>query len=84
VLRGSDRLSGEATLVRAVFWRLCNAGLKTKGCAGNDWSTPAILAYQSVISRMLEMHGRPAFDCAPVLQQLVERYQNEEVSAAEK
>jgi hypothetical protein len=77
VLRGSGRLSGEATLVRAVFWRLCKAGIKTKGCADNDASKPAILAYQLVVGRMLEMNGRPAFDCAPILKELIMRYQNE-------
>jgi hypothetical protein len=82
VLRGSGRLSGEATLVRAVFWRLCNAGIKTKGCADSNGATPEILAYQSAIGRMMEMHGRPAFDSAPILQNLLQRYQNEEVSAA--
>jgi len=77
VLRGSGRLSGEATLLRAVFWRLCKAGIKTKGCADNDGSTPAILAYQLMVGRMLEVNGRPAFDCAPILKVLVEHYQNE-------
>lgn len=82
VLRGSGRLSGEATLVRAVFWRLCNAGIKSKGCADSNGATPESAAYQLVISRMMEMHGRPAFDSAPILQGLVERYQKEGVSAA--
>lgn len=77
VLRGRGSLSGEATLMRAVFWRLCKAGIKTKGCAENDSSKPAILAYQFVVGRMLEANGRPAFDSAPILQELVERYTNE-------
>ncbi len=77
ILRGSGRLSGEATLVRAVFWRLCKAGLKSKGCAENDSSKPEILAYQLVVSRMLEANGRPVFDCAPILQDLLDRYSGE-------
>jgi hypothetical protein len=77
ILRGRGGLSGEATLVRAVFWRLCNAGIKTKGCADSDGSIPAILAYQSVVGRMLEANGRPAFDSAPILKDLIDRYQNE-------
>jgi hypothetical protein len=84
VLRGSGQLSGEATLVRAVFWRLCNAGIKSKGCADHNGSTSEILAYQLVVSRMLKLHGRPAFDSAPILRGLVERYQNEAVTAPEK
>ena len=77
VLRGRGSLSGEATLLRAVFWRLCNAGIKTKGCAENDGSKPAILAYQLVVGRMLEANSGPAFDSAPILKDLVQRYQNE-------
>jgi hypothetical protein len=77
VLRGQGSLSGEATLLRAVFWRLCKAGIRTKGDAGNDGAQPAILAYQLVVGRMLEASGRPAFDSAPILKELVERYQGE-------
>ena len=77
VLRGRGSLSGEATLVRAVFWRLCKAGLKTKGRAENDGSKPEILAYQLVVGRMLEVNSRPAFDSAPILKELLDRYQGE-------
>ena len=82
ILRGSGSLSGEATLVRAVFWRLCKAGIKTKGCAENDGSKPAILAYQIVVARMLQANGRPAFDAAAILKELVERYTDEVGSSA--
>jgi len=51
VLRGRGSLSGEATLVRAVFWRLCKAGLKSQGCAGNDGTTPALLNDVSIAER---------------------------------
>ena len=84
VLRGRGNLSGEATLVRAVFWRLCKAGLKTKGCAENDSSKPEFLAYQWVVGRMLDASGRPAFDSAPILKDLVERYQSEFGSSVSK
>lgn len=77
LLRGSGKLSGEATLVRAVFWRLCNAGIKTKGCAETDGSIPTLLAYQSVVGRMLEANGRPAFDSAAILDALIVRFQTE-------
>jgi len=77
VLSGRGSLSGEATLLRAVFWRLCKAGIKTKGCADNDGSKPAVLAYQLMVGRMLHANGRPAFDSAPILKELLEHYQNE-------
>ena len=63
--------------MRAVFWRLCKAGLKTKASAENDSSKPEILAYQLVVGRMLEANGRPAFDSAPILKELLDRYQGE-------
>jgi hypothetical protein len=76
VLSGRGSLSGEATLVRAVFWRLCKAGLKTKG-GENDSPKPENLAYQLVVGRMLAVNGRPAFDSAPILKELLDRYQVE-------
>src|SRR5689334_1910639 len=82
VLGGQGSLSGEATLVRAVFWRLCKAGVKTKGPTDNDDATPTVLAYQSVVGRMLAANGRPAFHGAPILNALVERYTNEVSSGA--
>src|ERR1043165_107820 len=77
VLRGRGSLSGETMLVRAVFWRLCKAGLKLKGYTQNDSSMPEILAYQLVIGRMLVVNSRPAFDSAPILKELLNRYQVE-------
>ena len=77
VLQGSGSLSGEATLMRAVFWRLCNAGLKTRGCAENDGSKPEILAYQLSVGRLLEVNSSPAFDSAPIMKALLDRYQGE-------
>jgi hypothetical protein len=80
VLRGSGRLSGEAALVRAVFWRLCKAGVKPTSYAETDGSKPTILAYEIVVGQMLEVNARPAFDGAPILKELIERYQNEDGS----
>jgi hypothetical protein len=81
VLRGSGKLSGEAALVRAVFWRLCKAGVNTKGCADTNGSAPALLAYQLVIVQMLKASSRPAFDGSSILNSLIHRYQNEAAQA---
>jgi hypothetical protein len=81
VLRGCGRLSGEATLARAVFWRLCKAGIETNGDAHHDSSPSATGSYQLVIGQMLETHARPAFDSAPILKELLDRYQNESSSS---
>ena len=71
-------------MVRAVFWRLCKAGIETKGCAGNDSSQPPLDAYQIVVGRMLDLSGRPAFDSAPIMTDLVTRYQNENGQAPDE
>jgi hypothetical protein len=77
VLSGRGLLSGEATLVRAVFWRLCKAGVNSSGSPETYSSQPTVLAYQVVVGRMLEVNARPAFDGAPILKELLDRYQNE-------
>jgi hypothetical protein len=77
VLRGRGRLSGGATLMRAVFWRLCKAGLQSRGCSNDDASKPPIDAYQIEVNKMLETNARPAFDGKLILNELVARYENE-------
>lgn len=78
VLKDRGVLSGDAALVRAVYWRLCKAGVKPDTDAENYETKPTILAYQLVVSRMLKSNTQPAFDGATILRELVERYQNEE------
>ena len=77
VLRGSGKLSGEAALVRAVFWRLRKAGINTRGGVDTSGSTPALLAYHSAVLQILKPSSRPAFEAAPILNALIDRYQNE-------
>ena len=77
VLEGTSRESGEAALLRAVFWRLRKAGIETAGSPENDDSKPTMRAYHSMVGRLLEAHGRPAFDSTSFLKHLVERYQKE-------
>lgn len=74
LLRDRGRLSGDAALVRAVFWRLCKAGVKSTSSAEYHDAEPTILAYQSVVSRMLQVNARPPFDGAQILKELVERF----------
>ena len=63
--------------MRAVFWRLRKAGIKTEARLDDDVSEPEFSAYQLIVARMLELNARPPFDCAPILKELIERYQNE-------
>lgn len=80
VLRKRGRLSGEATLMRAVFWRLCKAGVKTNARIEDDLSEPEFLAYQLIVVRMLQTNARPAFNGAPILEELIERYRDEVIN----
>ena len=84
ILMGRGSLSGEATLVRAVFWRLCKVGLKSRGWTENNSSQPEIVAYQSGVRRILEANARPAFDSGPILGELVNRYKTEVGSSVSK
>jgi len=77
VFQGRGHLSGEVALMRAVFWRLAKVGVKTNGHNETEGSEPTLNAYQIVVGRMLEQSGHPAFDSAPIMTDLVTRYQNE-------
>lgn len=77
VLTRTGKLSGEAALVQAVYWRLRKAGINTKGIADTSGATPALLAYQLVVLQILKTSAHPPFDGAPILSTLIDRYQNE-------
>jgi hypothetical protein len=76
VVRGRGFLTAEAALVRAVYWRLCKAGVKPTPRGEND-SVETIASYQSVVKSVLELSANPPFDGVPFLSELVERYRNE-------
>ena len=77
VLRGRGKLSGDAALVRAVYWRLRKAGINTKGSPDTSGSTPALFAYQLAVLQILKTSSRPAFDGTHILSALMDRYQNQ-------
>ncbi|MGH9968942.1 MAG: hypothetical protein ACREBG_14235 [Pyrinomonadaceae bacterium] len=77
VLKGRGFLSGEAALVRAVYWRLYKVGLKPTASAENYGSLGSISGYQLGVSCLLELNARPRFDGAPFLKDLLQRYRNE-------
>lgn len=77
VLTGRGLLSGEAALVRAVYWRLRkSAPLPANGVENCDWPQ-TVSAYQLGVRRLLELNGDPNFDCAPILEELIHRYKYE-------
>lgn len=77
LLKRRGQLSGDAALMRAVYWRLCKAGLESNGRSDSSSPTAAVFEYQLVVGRIVKAKARPAFEWAPILQELVERYHNE-------
>ena len=77
VLKGRGFLSGEAALMRAVYWRLSKTGITTSLSPENYDSPRAGTSYELGVSCLLEIHGRPRFNGAQYLTELVQRYKNE-------
>lgn len=75
ILRGCGELSGEAALVRAVYWRLCKAGGAMP--SGLVSAGHTLDSYQLVVGVALTRFARPHFDASPVLDELVRRYRDE-------
>lgn len=71
-------VNGDTALLRAVYWRLCKAGGRS-GISIEDYDTAHTRStYHMVVISLLESCAHPRFDAAPVLEALVQRY-NEEV-----
>ena len=77
LLRSRGFLSGEAALMRAVYWRLSKAGVKPILSAENYDSPHTASSYELGVSYMLEVNGRPRFNGTEYLNVLVQRYKNE-------
>jgi hypothetical protein len=77
VVKGRGFLTGEAALMRAVYWRLSKTGIKPILSEENYGSPRTISAYQLGVGCLLEVHGRPRFDGVPFLKDLLQRYKNE-------
>jgi hypothetical protein len=74
---GRGFLSGEAALMRAVYWRLSKAGIKPILGAENYGSPQTASSYELGVSCLLEVHGHPRFNGSEYLHDLVQRYKNE-------
>jgi len=77
LLNGRGFLSGEAALMRAVYWRLSKAGIKPILSAEDYGSPRTASSYELGVSSMLEVHGRPRFDGTQYLNVLVQHYNQE-------
>lgn len=73
-------VNGETALLRAVYWRLCKAGGRI---STEDYDTAHTRStYHTVVISLLESYAHPRFDAAPLLEELVRRY-NEEAQKQE-
>jgi hypothetical protein len=83
ILSGRGGLSGEAALMRAVYWRLC------KAWGGSGTATDCtdrgrmFLDYQRLVRILLTQHAGSHFDGTPLLNELVRQYREETGQAAE-
>ena len=83
ILSGRGGLSGEAALMRAVYWRLCKAWGETENGTDDGCKGYMLLNYQRRVSIMLTQHAGAQFDGTSLLNDLVRRYREEARQAAE-
>jgi len=77
VLTGRGLLTVEGALVRAVYWRLRNLAALPANSTENYGSPQTVSAYQMGVGRLLEIDGRPNFDCSKFMDELLHRYEYE-------
>ena len=77
VIEGRGFLSGEAALMRAVYWRLAKVGIRPSLSAENNRSLRTAASYELGVSCLLEVHGRPRFDATRILNDLVKHSTDE-------
>jgi len=77
LVSGRGFLTGEAALMRAVYWRLSKVAINPILSAENYGTPRAASSYELGVSCLLEVHGRPRFDGTEYLNVLVLRYKNE-------
>jgi hypothetical protein len=80
VVSGRGFLTADAALMRAVYWRLCKAGVMKDGAPENYSSSQSGSTYETGVDCVMEINTKPSFDCKPYLQELRERYQQELMS----
>ena len=83
VIAGRGFLAADAALMRAVYWRMCKAGIVKDRAPENYSSSQSVLTYETVVGCVLEMNAKPRFDGRPYLKELRELYQKEFVTKRE-
>jgi hypothetical protein len=77
ILNCKGILTGEAALLRAVYWRLCKVGGKPSKRIDDCDMVRSSITYKLVVDNILELCGHPRFDSAPFLDELINRYRQE-------
>ena len=77
ILTGRGILSGEAALMRAVYWRLCKSGVAPSKNIDDYHGEHTQLTYQLIVSSALAAYAPPHFDGAPFIAELMRRYRAE-------
>ncbi|MBD0372868.1 MAG: hypothetical protein ICV60_18635 [Pyrinomonadaceae bacterium] len=76
-------LTGEAALMRAVYWRLCNAWGGVSACGDGSHAGQTLFIYQRLVNILLTQNVGPHYDGSALLNELVRRYREEAVHYAE-
>lgn len=76
-------LTGEAALMRAVYWRLCKTWGGVSTCEDGSHAGQTLFTYQRLVSILLTQNVGPHYDGAALLNELVRRYREEAVHSAE-
>jgi hypothetical protein len=84
ILSRKGFVTGEAALIRAVYWRLCKAGGKPDKSINEYDPAQTRQTYQMVVNCMLKLFSHPRFDGAPFLEALVQRYLDETETATKR
>jgi hypothetical protein len=68
---GRGSLSGEAALIRAVYWRLCKEGVAPSRSIEDCHEGNMLPVYQRLVRLMLTQNAQPPFDGTSRLEELV-------------
>ncbi len=83
ILTRRGGLTGEAALMRAVYWRLCKAWGGASACEDGSYAGQTLFTYQRLVSILLTQNAGPHYDGATLLNELVRQYREEAVHSAE-
>lgn len=70
-------LSGEAALMRAVYWRLCKSWGGSSPAVDEADKGHMLLKYQRLVCILLTTHVGAHYDGSPFLNELVRQYRKE-------